>query len=418
MTEAWYALAVGMPLVLMVSYLRGDAIGHAQMLALGLWAYCVVPVVAYATDAFQGGPGEALWSAAFERLFERRAIALAYMAALVLAFLAGRLLPTGRGATSWDRPLHPVVAGGLGVPLVAVWLYYLVQARELLFSGYAIAYRPDLMGPLASVNLVAVLVLLNLWQWKTSPKLILGYGLLLAVNSTALLSMGGRMYFVAAGVAVSLYLVNSHRGRRPVVRAGGLAALVAVIGSMALISAWRVSETINLPTLGKLLLAEPVLTTISLGTLLDCPPVEPVAVPWNFLSSIANFVPSALWPEKEALMQDLDPSGNCLSSPFGATHLGTALLLNFGLVGSLAAATLFAWALRWLQGTGSGWWLYYYLCSLLPFMLFRDGFVIFNKAFLATGVLLALALLGASLLAQRLVPRVLPAALPKLPGHA
>ena len=382
-------------MLMLAQFLRGRSVGHGSVLLFGLVVYVVLPFAAYGSGLYEGGPGEAVWARSFEGLYARSGPALALTLACLLAYALGTLLPLPRVRQPLDRPLRPGLLAAVLLGLGALWVFYIVQARELLFSGYLLDYRPDLMGPLASINLALLLLVLNLWQWRHSPRLLWAAGVLLALNSVALLSMGGRLYVAAVLVGLMLMALNLPAGRRPAARLKALAGLVLVAGLLALVGLLRVDMDVNLAALGRLLLAEPLLTSISLGTLMDCSLVDWLALPRNFLSSIVNFVPSGLLPGKEALMVELDPSGNCLASPFGATHLGAALLVNFGILGLLPVVTAFAVLMRLVQ-RHVGPWLYCYLCSLLPFMLFRDGFLIFNKAFFATGLLLALLLLGLS----------------------
>lgn len=396
MIYVWASLAIIVPVWLLQQFVRGRPVGHGQMLALGMLIYVVAPFLAYQTSAYDDGPGSVLWEAAFERLASRSELALWVGGFLTVAYLLGANFPTRSSASRLDRPfgLRLLQLSWLG--LAALWTVYVLLARELLFSGYLIAYRPDLMGPLANISLATLLIYLNLEQWQQSPRLRWAYGGLLALNSVVLLSMGGRLYVAATLVAVFLQHFNGATGRRPAARLAGLATLFAAVALLSLVGLWRMDGELDLGATGTLLLAEPVLTSISLGTLLDCSMIDLVAVPRNFSSSIINFIPSAVLPNKDELMVELDPGGNCLASPFGATHLGTSLLVNFGLLGSFVIVFLFALAMKLLRGRRPGWWLYHYLCSLLPFMLFRDGFLIFNKAFFATGLVLALVLLALS----------------------
>lgn len=394
MASLWTLLALFIPLLLLLHFLRGRPLGHGYLLAFGGFAYGVLPFYAFASGIFEGGPGDEIWSRSFEQLYRQSGTAL------LLASLG--LVAYGLGSTAaapfkrlryFDRPINTSALKFALLALLTIWLIYMVQARELLFSGYLLAYQPELMGPLANVTLASLLIYLNLKQWEQKPWLLWAFGALIACNSVALLSMGGRLYVLAPLVAMALQHFNSIQGCKPKARFRGLLLLGAAVGLLALVGLWRLGGEIDAAAIGKILLAEPLLTSISLGTLMDCPAVDWFSVPHNYLSSIINFVPSAMLPNKEELLVDLDPNGNCLSSPFGATHLGTALLINFGILGTLLAITLFAFMMRVLRGGGHGSWLYYYLCSLLPFMLFRDGFLIFNKAFFATGLLFALVLM-------------------------
>ena len=418
MPWVWTVTALALPALLLLHFLSGRAIGHRFLLVLGLFVYVVLPFAAYAHGLYEDGPGQAVWERSFEGLAGRGGLALGVLSLLVLAFAGGDRLPQPRRLIAIDRPLAPRLLALLFVGLTGLWTVYLLQARDLLFSGYLLDYRPDLMGPLATVSLAALLLLLNLWQWRQSRLLLWAFALLLAVNSAALLSMGGRLYVAAPVVGVAMLFFDTPRGRRPKVRAVGLVVALAATLLLGLVALLRVELEVDPATVGQLLLAEPLLTSMSLGGLVDCSLVDWFNVPANYLSSIINFVPSALLPDKDLLLVDLDPSGNCLASPFGATHLGAALLVNFGLIGAMLVVMAFAYLMRGLSRRG-GWWLYYYLCSLLPFMLFRDGFLIFNKAFLGSGLLLALVLAALSARlgrSHRALPSVATArALPRLP---
>lgn len=406
MLAVWLLLAGVLSLALVGRLLSGRTLSHGSMLALGLLLYVAAPFIAYGAGLYTGGPGEEIWSASFERLYARSPQALAVLAVLTAAFLAGHAVGREIQPTRFfEVTLSAPLVTGVLLVLTAAWLLFLFQAREMLFAGYLLGYRPDLMGPLATVNLCALLVFLNLDGAPDRRRLRLAFGALLLANSIALLSMGGRLYAISTLLGVLLQWLNSPAGRRPRARVTGFAGLVAAVLALAAVGIWRLGDADAGLSLGHILLAEPVLTSISLGSLLDCPLVGLLDAPRNYLSSIINFVPSALLPGKSEWMVDLDPSGNCLASPFGATHLGAALLVNFGLAGAALVVAGFALLMRWLA-VRPGNWLHAYLCSLLPFMLFRDGFLIFNKAFFATGLLLAAVLVLADrLLATRSVAR-------------
>ena len=385
----WGAAALALTLLLALYFLSGRGIGHRFVLVLGVLIYAVVPFFAFSTGLYDGGPGQAVWERSFEGLYMHGALALGVLLLLVMAYMAGDLLPRPHRFIAFDRPLAlaPLTAALAGLSILCA--YYIFQSRELLLSGYLLDYRPDLMGPLATASLATLLFLLNLCQWRQSQTLLRAYAGLLLLNSAALLSMGGRLYVAATVVGMALFWFDRPALRAPKARLVGLLLAMLAVLLLGLVGLLRVDLEIDLVTAGQLLLAEPLLTSISLGGLADCRLVDWINVPTNYGSSIINFIPSALLPDKERWLVDLDPGGNCLASPFGATHIGTALLVNFGVGGAMLMVAAFAYLMKWLRRDG-GWWLYYYLCSLLPFMLFRDGFLIFNKAFFGTGLLLAL----------------------------
>ena len=401
--NVWMFLALALPVPLVLHYSLGREIGHGYLIAAGVFFYLVLPFYAYGHGSYEDGPGEAIWAPAFEYMYRQSTQVFEFLLAAAIAYGLGQLMlwRVKRRPNSLDRPLNKHLLSLLLASLTLVCATYTFLAREQLFAGYSLTYRADLMGPLATVNLTALLAYLNLQQWGQAPRLRVAYGMLLLANSVVLLSMGGRLYVLAVLVGLALAHVNSPRGRRPAARLSALLIILAGTAGLALVGLWRLGTEFSLQTFKQIVLAEPVLTSISLGSMHDCPTPGLFELPRNFLMSLLNFIPSAFFPGKEEFLLDHDPIAACLDAPFGATHLGAAMLLNFGPLGSLLFIVAFSVLLKKLRGRGAPWWLHTYLCSLLPFMLFRDGFLIFNKAFFASGLLLAVLLVWASRLLDR-----------------
>jgi hypothetical protein len=364
-----------------------------SMMALGFAFYCLLPFVTYGTDAYSGGPGEDMWKREFEGIYAASGPMVVLILIFVLAFLAGRVVPAPALGQRLNRPIAPSIIQAATLLLGLMWLLFAYQARDSLGAGYGVEYQPNLMGPLATVNLIATLMLLNLKQWKQSSAMAAWLAVLLLVNSLLLLSMGGRMYVLVALLCLLLQHVNTH-ARRPLARARLLILTVGALVALAGVGVWRLGLDFEPGLLLITALAEPILTSISLASYHACGDPQLLAVPYNFLGSIVNFVPSGLLPDKATLMPGLDPAENCMVSPFGATHLGPALLVNFGFVGSACFLALFAYLLKSFRNVAkNGWWFHYYLCGLLPFMFFRDGFLIFNKALFGSGLLVGAVLI-------------------------
>jgi hypothetical protein len=202
------------------------------------------------------------------------------------------------------------------------------------------------------------------------------------------------MYVVTPFVALFLQYINTRR-RKPIERAKLLVVVASVLGMLMLVGLWRLDSAVELRLLLLTALAESLLTSISLASYVSCGQIEVLAAPLNFLGSIINFVPSILLPDKTELIPDLDPTSNCIVSPFGATHIGPALLVNFGFVGTACFLAVFAFLLKASRTVQPrGWWFHYYICGLLPLMFFRDGFIVFNKALIGSGLLTAVALVA------------------------
>lgn len=395
MAYIWALTTVAVFMVLTVRYLLGRRQGYGEMMAFGFAFYCALPFAVYGFDLYEGGPGDTLWGRSFEVAYKNSFMVLAIFSFWCGAFVSGGLMPALKFWRGLNSPLSPVVLRGSFVFLFLLWLFFVFQARDGLFSGYGGEYRPDLMGPLATVNLLATMVLLNIRQFSIfdwTKKTYLG---LLVVNCAILLSMGGRMYVMVSCICFFMQYINKHN--KFVMRLRVLIFLFASIFALAMVGVWRLPVDFDWKIVWITALAEPVLTSISMGSYLDCGDLNFIQFPWNFLGSIANFIPSFFFSNKEDFLPGLDSDGHCLYSPFGATHVLAALLGNFGVIGSMVFLFLFAWFLKSLANVCTrGWWFNYYACGLLPFIFYRDGFLIFNKVLLGSGLLLAVIMVAAS----------------------
>jgi hypothetical protein len=415
MSYVWGFLAFAPLLAVWVRYMSGRTVLDNSMLLLGLGMYCFMPFFAYASGSFVDGPGEAIWSREFEALYAAGTTFLAVTVGLAFAFGIGQLPPAPALGRSLNVALSRASLRRLLLALLVLWAFFAYRARDVLGQGYMTDYRADLMGPLATVNLVALLGLLNLKQWRQSRQLDLCYSALLLVNSFLLLSMGGRMYVVTPFIALFLQYINTRR-RKPAERAKLLVIVATVLGTLMLVGLWRLDAAIELRLLVLTALAEPLLTSISLASYASCGHIEILSAPTNFLGSIINFVPSIILPDKAELVPELDPTGECITAPFGAIHLGPALLANFGIVGAACFLAVFSYLLKASRTVHPrGWWFHFYICGLLPLMFFRDGFLIFNKALIGSGLLIAIALVWMDRLRILRLFRLRPAAAPSPP---
>lgn len=386
-----WALFLFAPLaIILLRYLSGKQIADGSMLLFGLSYYCSLPFFVYGTNGYEDGPGALIWSESFQSLYGMSLTVVIFFAAYILSFLFGKALPVPSIWTGLNRPLGTRVLNSSIVLLFSLWLVFAYKARANLFAGYTVEYDPLLMGPLATVNLISVLVLLNIKQWRQSKPAETILLILLLANSILLLSMGGRMYVLAPLISLFLQYINTN-AKAVMSRIKLFFVFSVLIFALLAIGVWRLGERLDLSTVLVLGIAEPILTSISMTSLYDCEGVGFFHFPYNFLSSIINFLPSAIFPEKIDFLFDLDPSGKCFYSPFGATHISAALFFNFGIFGTSIFIIFFSAFLKSLRLVQkNGWWLYYYVCGLLPFMFFRDGFLIFNKALVGSGILITL----------------------------
>lgn len=377
-------------------YFSSRPILEGSMIALGLILYCFLPFAVFGGNLYSGGPGEHIWNLEFKYIFEMSNVVAAFVFLFVISFKFGQIIPGPALGKSLNRPMPPTTLKNFFFLLLFLNLFFAFRAREMIGVGYNIEYSPELMGPLATLNILITILLLNILEWRSkySKTLVLAFKFFLFFNSILLLSMGGRMYVLVAIICFLLQKINNITNISFTKRLSLFLYIIFTILILAAIGVWRLGVDIDASSVIITAIAEPILTSISLASFFECGDIFLFDFPYNFLGSIVNLVPSILVPDKALWIPGLDPAGKCINSVFGATHIGSALIINFGVIGSAFFMIAFGWLLKSLRRVQkSGWWLHYYICSLLPFMFFRDGFVIFNKAFL-TGILMSFVLLN------------------------
>jgi len=385
------------PLILLVlgafiadRYIRGKALGDADMLAFGAILYIVLPFIAFDNEWLFEMPGVESWrdlfGAAEHRSFQIAGLSLGLAIVYQLGRIAAIAASTRIGSTM-NRPLSKSMQAMVAVGLWTIWLLTALPNRESFFQGYLIDYDTGLMGTLATINLIALATVLGCRQYRLKGVPYGALRLLLLINSIALLSLGGRLYVVIPVIALML---QSLADTKPTAsRLRGAVGFLFIVIALLVVGALRIDEALSAEFLAYIGLAEGLFTSMSLGSFVNYNGIPILSTPENFFGSIVNFIPSTLIADKAALVPTIQDSGRFFESPLGATHILVALLGNFGWLGALFFACAFGWFMASVrQVAPRGWWLYFYLCSLLPFMLFRDGFAIFNKAAIWNGCIL------------------------------
>jgi hypothetical protein len=380
--------------ILLARYLCGKLMLEGSMLLFGMVFYCFIPFFAFGSGIYELGPGAEIWEMEFSQIFAAEHYAFALFILYYFSFKFGWFLPSPSLGARFNTAISDRYKYFFAVALTLSLLYFGYNARDMFGAGYALEYNHLLMGPLATTNLLLTLVCLNIRQWedfKLFNKEII-FVFLLTLNSLLLLSMGGRMYVIIPVVAFFLQQIN----KEPALFQERLKYLVRVLCFLVVfifVGVWRLGADFGsdlkfwdfiVTSLG-----ESILTSISLASYFQCKDLPFFQIPFNYLGSFFNLMPSFVFPTKSSFIPELDPLGTCVYSPFGATHIGAALIINFGVIGTFIYFVAFGFVFKSFRKVQkNGWWLHYYFCSLLPFMFFRDGFVIFNKAFM-TGLIFA-----------------------------
>lgn len=280
-------------------------------------------------------------------------------------------------------------------PAAAVmWISFLgfvglaLSVRDSLFSGYQTDVLADdsvwaargAMSSFYSAFYLSSCTYILLRRNHLTKLAVAFLGLTFAVCSMILLSMGARLYVAMA--LISLLALKS-------VLSNGLPArqlLTFLLGGALCMGAVGVLRSDSLESLAdifKNLLLEPLLTSISIFTLLsDNSPIF-FGKPHLLFADFQAVMPSILFPNKSGLFDRLADYGYAFEAPVGGHHLYFSCIINFGIIGTILLAPLVGYILARIsrQPLSSRIRTSTLLCAIymtgaMAFTIFRDPFFI------------------------------------------
>lgn len=358
-----------------------------ELVCLGGAIYVALPLLVYSSGLYEIVPGSSVWEIEFARFYEKGAtISIIFLIGYITSYAIGRSTPAIINLKKLNKSIPPLALKILLTTIIFSLIILSYDARQAIGKGYLVEYDPTTMGPIATLNLLILLIVLNIKQFNHGHNILKFYYVALALNSAILLSLGGRLYVLTTIIALATQSINS---LKPSIsnRVKYLLLTISLLTFLVFIGIWRADSEQSLFVALGIALAEPVLTSFSMAAYFNCAEHHAFKVPLNYISSIINFVPSFLLPEKQSLMHQLSEDGGCTYRPFGATHVSYSVLDNFGYIGAIFYFMSLGYIFKIIHSTSkNGWWLQYYLISLLPFIFFRESFSIFNKTFFFSGL--------------------------------
>ncbi|MHB0776587.1 O-antigen polymerase [Halomonas sp. WWR20] len=274
--------------------------------------------------------------------------------------------------------------------LVFLQIYSMYELKEGAFKGYGVVNwndRNNAKSVMSGLNLVflffSMYFFLGMSLDRSLKKYYLFYTLLLVINSIFLLGLGGRLYVLPVFIAyMYLFLLNSKSG----FFSPRLVICVLLFFGIAIIMLWigvvRLGNNSSAGRMVYVLLGESLYNWLGAGSFLIYNKMPFFEIPFGVLTAFIGFVPTMLWPAKHEFLATL-PSEYYIRSELGGQSLVYSMVTNFGLIGMLIAFYLIGFVLFLLakKGQSSYLWKTYFilLLSLVPFMLFRDPFVVFFK---------------------------------------
>ncbi len=366
---------------------RRSRLSHLHLFAIGWVYYLLIPILAGRLGLFESSDSFSLMRRFASPQDRWWPALMLYAVLLPLAFLVGNALA---GRIPNLRGLRTPIAGPSQI-LVPVYALALLltgyAARGNFFAGYSADLDIAAVGPISTLQMC--LVFQYLAARVEGSRSTRWLGILLLLSSVLLLGMGGRLYVLSALVAIYVDWWK-FRASGPRARLRSLVAVIVTPLAFGVVGMLRLG-VFDLADLSFYIFAEPLFTSISAFTLMDGNGWALLDTPRDFFSAFINLIPAAVWPGKtDYVISLLDTSLN-FEAPFGAVSIVTSTIGNFGYLGGplfLGFVGFVMGRTRRGTGTAAGRALYCYLCSLLPFMLFRDPFPVQIKVALLGFVLI------------------------------
>lgn len=346
---------------------------------LGLVFYFIIPILIGENFNFIHIKQFNYWHTEYSKLTEYNKLSiLAFSLLIFLAFHLGfneknkKAITTSHNKTITTSWLYII-------PLLLISTYLWFQGKDLYFQGYGSGYHSDIMGKLATLQ---ILLLSLLFISKKTSFSFIFYGILFALNSFLLLSMGGRMYIILSVFSIMAFC---YKYNKPSIKV--IASVLTILVVLVIVGMWRL-DGVKFEFFFYILFAEPVFTSFSLLSFAANNSLPIISVPINFINSFILILPSFIL-NKEDVIINISDMGFDYISPLGATSLFVSLLGNFGVLGSFIFIYLFSKILSISRQSPKVYFqcFYYISCGVIPFMLFRDSFGISLKVMILTGLI-------------------------------
>ncbi|MDB4279344.1 oligosaccharide repeat unit polymerase [Paraglaciecola sp.] len=354
----------------------GREIDFLYLFAFGVIYYIFLPSLVHEFELFLSFPGIKIWYDTFNKGTQVYLPVIYIFFGAILCMLYFNFILNKIRVKTISLPIISNASLSFCFILIAMLSFYFwFNARGMLFEGYSVAYSSDVMGKMATLNLICNFFALYGFQKNAkhfTNKLFL---LLLIINSIFLLGMGGRMYVLSALITFFIYFLNKNSFDR----VKFIFVIVITMTFMIFIGMFRLGST-DLSLAGYLFVAEPVFTSYSSISFLSQNEIPLLATGELAFKSLIGFLPSFLFENKvEYIVTPLD-LGYKFSNPLGATSVIVSSFISFGSAGAIVFFILMYtgfFCLRCLSKRDI-FFRTIYICSLsvIPFLFFRESFSI------------------------------------------
>ena len=355
---------------------RIDIAYHNYLFIFGFIYYMIIPVIIVKNGVIMDYPAmHLLEDYNLQRFFN---IYIICCFIIFISFLfgswIGKLSFKKRRIVKGEHLLSVSLINKFIVPIALVGLFVAFINRGALFMGYLEGADSALTGSIATIMLSSVFWLVyELILYKKPSKVII---YTVAIFAIILLGLGSRMYVMIPTVACMVYMIEFKVVKIKTLIIGGM-IIVLFFTAMGLI---RFGDAITFDGLLYIGFAEPCLTWISAESMFYYTKSPDLfSFPYNFLTSIFNYIPSFLLPNKAEYIEEIALP---YDQPLGATNLIVSLVSNFGIIGSGFFMFFLGYGIEYIRKRKRsifGITFYICLCGVLPFQFFRDDLSIVNK---------------------------------------
>lgn len=361
-----------------------NEINHKGLFLFGVLFYLISPLIILQTDIFDGLPAIDPWKTNVLDISHLTTYILLVLE-IVICFYAGSHV-----ATKYSNPRFSVKRD-LGrisskVILVITGLFvgfFIFQLRASAFQGTASFNEDDrLQGILSTANLLLFYIHFVLEQPKNTKRIFL---IIFVINSIFLLGLGGRMYVIIPAVAYYIRAYNQAAVKGKSILPFILIPLITAL-SASIIGAIRIGD--KLDKIMYFIFAEPIFTSYSSFSYVNQNTIPLASVPYSFMVSFLNFIPSLFWPGKAETLTKLVGDWAKFDNPLGAISVFVSIYANFGVIfGGVFVFLLgafYGYLYKAFKNNNINKNLYYCFCGVLPFCFFRDPIGVPIKIFITS----------------------------------
>lgn len=353
---------------------------HVRFFLFGFIYYLIIPLWVVSSKILYDAPGMEFLYTYYKAYYVSDYLII--VTCLLFFFLLGAYLPFSRKKNR--HKLTPQTyygvkkLFGVAFPIFLISQYVVYQNRSHLFQGYTLEFESQFVGTICTANMLVLFLYLYNKIGQNNKKYNRYLKYLLIVLIIEIFSLGTRMYAMISFVALLTYFHQKKLLNTKKMLIVGLCFFFLIL----VIGIWRSGDNvIDIDSLVYVAFGEPLFTWISAISMFDMNKLPLFAFPYEFISSIINFIPTVLFPNKGDFIV---PGFLKYDAPLGARSVVYTLISNFGVLGSFMAIFLLGYyltyvRLNWKSTFGQTY--YFCVCGIIPFQFFRDSCLEVNKAF-------------------------------------